>query len=215
MLKLHEVLGLMVEVVSPKYRAPYYVGIGMAWLAGALHLPLIAWWLRDWMWMEAVIIVPSVLFLSIWWLLPESPRWLLAHGKTDEALKILSKAAKTNGLKISGIKLKEMVTSLKEPDENEKPKTRVLQLFKSELRLRTFVMWFIWTVTAFVYYGIVYNTNELAGDPFVNFAIYNLIDIPAALLTLTIIHYKGRRRPLATYLAWQGWLVYRYSFGEL
>ncbi|CAL1296783.1 unnamed protein product [Larinioides sclopetarius] len=195
---------LMVEVVSPKYRAPYYIGIGMGWLAGALHLPLIALLLRDWMWMEALIILPSVLFLSIWWLLPESPRWLLAHGKTNEAMKILSKAAKTNGLKISEVKLTEMVTSLKEPDETEKPKTRVLQLLSSELRLRTFVMWFIWTVTAFVYYGIVYNTNELAGDPFVNFAIYNLIDIPAVFLTLTVIHYKGRRRPLAAYLTCAG-----------
>ncbi|GBM27541.1 hypothetical protein AVEN_85303-1, partial [Araneus ventricosus] len=36
-----------------------------------------------------------------------------------------------------------MVTNLKESNDDENTDIRVLDLFKSELRLRTFVMWFI------------------------------------------------------------------------
>ncbi|KAF8771701.1 Organic cation transporter protein like [Argiope bruennichi] len=197
----HAASVLMIEIVSPKYRAPYHVITGMAWLAGVCHLPLIALWLRNWIYIKIAIVLPSVFILSIWWLLPESPRWLLAHGKTEESLKILSKAAKTNGLKISDVKLREMVLSLKEPDVDEKPRTNCLQLFQAEIRMRTLLIWYIWVVTAFVFYGIAYNTNELAGDPFVNFTIFNLIDVPASL---TILCYKGRRKPLAACLACAG-----------
>jgi hypothetical protein len=34
--------------------------------------------------------VPSLLQLSFIWLVPESPRWLIAKGKEQEALKILA-----------------------------------------------------------------------------------------------------------------------------
>ncbi|GBO24092.1 Solute carrier family 22 member 5, partial [Araneus ventricosus] len=184
--------------------APYYCGTYLTWIAGALHLPLIAWWLRDWIWIEFVLILPSVVVLATWWLLPESPRWLLTQGKTEEALKILSKAAKRNGLEISDIKLKEMVIKLKQPNDTENTGINVLDLFKSELRLRTFVLWFIWCATAFVYYGISYNTNELAGDPFVNFALSFAMEIPVTILALIAIQYKGRRMSLAVSLLFAG-----------
>ncbi|GBO22708.1 Solute carrier family 22 member 5, partial [Araneus ventricosus] len=184
--------------------APYYCGTYLTWIAGALHLPLIAWWLRDWIWIEFVLILPSVVVLATWWLLPESPRWLLTQGKTEEALKILSKAAKRNGLEISDIKLKEMVIKLKQPNDTENTGINVLDLFKSELRLRTFVLWFIWCATAFVYYGISYNTNELAGDPFVNFSLSFAMEIPVTVLALIAIQYKGRRMSLAVSLLFAG-----------
>ncbi|GBM96463.1 Solute carrier family 22 member 5 [Araneus ventricosus] len=200
----HAATVLMIEIVSPEYRSPYYCGISLAWIAGALHLPLIAWWLRDWISIELVLILPSVLLLATWWLLPESPRWLLAQNKAEEALEILSKAAKRNGMEVSDNKLKEMVTNLKESNDDKNTGIRVLDLFKSELRLRTFVMWFIWCATTFTYYGISYNTNELAGNPFINFALYFAIEIPSTILVLIVIQYKGRRSSLAVGLAVAG-----------
>ncbi|CAL1293374.1 unnamed protein product [Larinioides sclopetarius] len=194
----------MIETVSPEYRSPYYCGISLAYLAGALELPLIAWWLRDWIWIESLLILPSVLLLATCWLLPESPRWLLSQKKAEEALEILSRAAKRNELDISDIKLKEMVKNLKEPKDDENVGIRILDLFKSELRLRTFVMWFIWCATTFTYYGISYNTNELAGNPFINFALYFTIEIPATILVLIAIQYKGRRKSLAAGLTVAG-----------
>ncbi|GBM73289.1 hypothetical protein AVEN_74771-1 [Araneus ventricosus] len=62
-----------------------------------------------------------------------------------------------------------------------------------------------------MYYGISYNTNELAGDPFLNFALYGVIEIPAYALTLFVIQSKGRRRPEALSCLAAGlscWLIY-------
>ncbi|GBN55621.1 hypothetical protein AVEN_258046-1, partial [Araneus ventricosus] len=58
--------------------------------------------------------------------------------------------------------------------------------------------------SSFTYYGISYNTNELAGNPFINFALYLATEILSTILVLTAIQYKGRRRSLAVGLAVAG-----------
>ncbi|CAL1299085.1 unnamed protein product, partial [Larinioides sclopetarius] len=146
-------------------------------------------------------------------LFPESPRWLLTHGKTDEALKVLSKAGKRNGMysNATEAKIKEIIAKSKKEQESEKSSGSILQLFKPGLWQRTLIIFFLWSVNGFIYYGISYNTNDLAGDPFLNFALCGLIEIPAQILTLFIIQSKGRRNPLAVSLAVAGvacFLVY-------
>ncbi|GFU20514.1 organic cation transporter protein, partial [Nephila pilipes] len=88
--------------------------------------------------------------------------------------------------------------------EKENASANVLQLLKPGLWKTTIIVFYNWCVTAFVYYGISYNTNELAGDPFLNFALYGLIEIPANILSLFAIQYKGRRNPTAITLAAAG-----------
>ncbi|CAL1275452.1 unnamed protein product [Larinioides sclopetarius] len=204
---------LMMEIISPKYRSAYGIGVNLGWVLGYLCLPGIAWLLRHWIYMQIALTVPFVVLLSTWWLLPESPRWLLAHGKTEEAVKILSRAAKRNRFHVSETKLMQMIskTTKAHEAEAETEKVNILQLFKPGLWQKTVIIFYLWITNAFVYYGISYNTNELAGDPFLNFALYGVIEIPAYVLTLFVIQSKGRRAPLAMSCLAAGiscWMIY-------
>ncbi|GIY89893.1 organic cation transporter protein [Caerostris extrusa] len=188
---------LLMEVISPKFRSAYGIGVNIGWITGYLCIPLIAWLLRDWILIQIVITLPCTFLLFSWWLLTESPRWLLANGKIDEAVVILSKIAKRNGSNITDVKLKEQVSKTHKSHEDEKVNINILQLLKSGLWQKTIIVWYLWSVNAFMYYGISYNTNELAGDPFVNFAVYGAVEIPAYIVTPFLIQLKGRKYPLA------------------
>ncbi len=45
----------------------------------------------SWRWMFASGVVPSALFLVLLVLTPESPRWLMAHGRQEEAIRVLTR----------------------------------------------------------------------------------------------------------------------------
>ncbi|GBN40828.1 Organic cation transporter protein [Araneus ventricosus] len=101
---------LMMEIISRKYRSAYGIGVSFGWVLGYLCLPGIAWLFRHWIYMQIALTLPFIILLSNWWLLPESPRWLLAHGKTEKAMKIIERAAKRNGFDVSEHKLKEVIS---------------------------------------------------------------------------------------------------------
>ena len=44
-----------------------------------------------------VAYLPLLAMLVLWFLVPESPRWLIATGRTAEAAEIIKKAAASNG----------------------------------------------------------------------------------------------------------------------
>lgn len=59
-------------------------------LAGVTYL------IRDWVTMGLVTSVPFLAYFGYILVLPESPRWLLARGRLEEALKILEVMARVN-----------------------------------------------------------------------------------------------------------------------
>jgi len=87
---------LITELVHPQHRAifstiyncTWYIGsIIAAWLTfGTLQIP------SDWSWRVPSIVqaLPSLIQLCAIWFVPESPRWLIAHNKEEQAHKVLA-----------------------------------------------------------------------------------------------------------------------------
>src|SRR5579875_825319 len=81
--------------IAPRRQRGRILGslLNIMWLLGAmcstlLALPLTALFGPDaWRWMLGLAAVPAVLILLARRALPESPRWLVAHGRIDEARK--------------------------------------------------------------------------------------------------------------------------------
>lgn len=85
---------LTMELVGTNYRHTIGILYQIPFNLGHLSLPLFAYYLRDWYKMQLAISLPSLVFLGYYFVLPESPRWLLTANRTDEAIKIMKVAAK-------------------------------------------------------------------------------------------------------------------------
>lgn len=111
---------LAVEFVGPKYTMLIGIAIEIPFAIGELILGLEAYLIRDWVGkligmttrnppmltpkpfyhqvtLQLVAYTPLIVFLFLWLVVPESPRWLLSMDRTEEAIKIIKKAAKING----------------------------------------------------------------------------------------------------------------------
>lgn len=85
------------EVIGIKYRELFSVVYQIPFNLGHLTLPLFAYYIRDWQNLQFALSIPSVVLLSYFWLIPESPRWLFTMGKVGAASKLLERAASVNG----------------------------------------------------------------------------------------------------------------------
>ncbi|XP_054708316.1 organic cation transporter protein-like isoform X2 [Uloborus diversus] len=186
---------LLIESVGPRHRVKYIILCSLGWNVGQMLLPLMAWLLQDWYTLQLAITAPSLLFISFYWILPESPRWLLSSGKLQEALPILREAAIANEFELKDLE-KKAESLCNSSSCTDKTSVTVIDLLKTpNLRKNTFCLYFIWIVIAFVYYGLSLNTNDLKGDIYWNFAFSGIMEFPAAAFCLFTMDQFGRKKP--------------------
>lgn len=87
---------LGMEIVGTQWRAAITVLYQIPFSLGHMSLAGLAFFFRHWQHLQLAITLPSIILLGYWWIVPESPRWLLAFGKQRAACKILQKAANVN-----------------------------------------------------------------------------------------------------------------------
>lgn len=90
-----------VELVGKKKREVTGMVLNYFYAVGEAIIALIAWLARDWVTLQLVISAPPLLFVSYYWLVPESVRWLLAKEKNELAKGIVCKAAEVNKVVLS------------------------------------------------------------------------------------------------------------------
>jgi OCT family organic cation transporter-like MFS transporter 4/5 len=98
--------------------------------------------------------------------LPESPRWLLAMGKQEELLKVLQKGAAAN--KRPAPVAKQFQASTDETSAS----SGFLDLFRTaHIRRISLLLYVIWFTLYLVYYGLMLNLGNMAGDLYLNVVV--------------------------------------------
>lgn len=172
---------------------------------GFSTLSLLGYFIRDWRYLMLAVSIPGAPLLFCWWLIPESPRWLIAKNRLDEAHELLMKYAKRNRVTIESTQLKHAIQEFKKEEvrnRNENRKTYgITDVVRTpKLRKRTIICGFNWFVNALVYFGINLNVGNLAGDMYLNFFILCIVEIPGALLLWFLMSRFGRRIPYVTFM---------------
>ncbi|XP_072019582.1 organic cation transporter protein-like [Amphiura filiformis] len=181
------------ELVGPSYRTVTGIGIEFFWSFGYMLLALLAFLIRDWFILQIVLTIPLVFLFFLIPILKESPRWLMAKGRFDEAEVILQDIAKVNKTKIPEPLFEE---SEKQEiiEANKARQASVIDLFRTPtLRWRTLNIMFNWFVNSLVYYGLSLSTSSLGGNDYVSFFLSGLVEVPAYLWCTFGIEWFGRK----------------------
>ncbi|XP_028972155.1 solute carrier family 22 member 13b [Esox lucius] len=159
-----------------------FYAIGLMLLSG------IAYGVRDWRTLQLVLSSPVLLLGVLYWILPESARWLMTQGRKDEARQEIRRAAKVNGTLVPEALLDKL------DEEGSAKSGSMLDLFRIPyLRKRALTLSYIWFVTSLVYYGVSLNVGNFGLDIYLTQLIFGIAELPARLGSLPLIEHFGRR----------------------
>ena len=179
---------LLFEWACPEYRTKASVFAQIPFAVGYLYTVFIAWCIPSWQTLQWVLAAPNSLFFILFFIIPESPRWLMSQGKTDKALKSIKTAEKSNNLPVP-IK----VPCIEKAMNDEKTKKLGICILVAHpiLRYRLIIMSFNWIVITLCFYGLSLNSaNE---DLFTGMSMMALVELMAYIITLFIMDSFGRR----------------------
>jgi len=137
-------------------------------------LPNISW---DWhvlSWQVAMGICTFTFLLYV----DEAPRFLVVVGKEQQALRVLHRIAKANGVDFPSIVLERPPGLLADSGES----ANIIQYFRlirrSSLLLQMMTLSLCWFTVTVSYYGMAFSAGNLSKNVWVNSALLSLSDIP-------------------------------------
>lgn len=84
---------IIMEIIGSKYREICGCLFQIPFIVAHMSVPLFAYFYRDWNDYTLALAVPAVAYVLYFFVLTESPRWLISMGKLDEATELVKKAA--------------------------------------------------------------------------------------------------------------------------
>lgn len=205
----------------------------VAWALSLSIIPLVAFFFRHVTWrytMGAAAVLGIHSFFTKWFL-QESPRWLLANNKFDQAKMWIQKAAKCNKKdpacllsELDSIKgnaekenlleknqdvipeqTPEMAGKFEEVMDSKSTQVSVLEIFRHKhLLVPSLVVWMLWFVSSLTYYGLFLTSGTMSGNIYLNFFLNSVVEIPSVILYSLTINRWGRRKTCAMFLSTAG-----------
>ncbi|XP_029980913.1 solute carrier family 22 member 4-like [Sphaeramia orbicularis] len=145
------------------------------YVAGEMLLPGTAYLVRNWRHLSLVMAVPGLACIPLWWLIPESPRWLASRGRLQEAELVLRAAALENRVDAPSVILQSVEKA--EPEKAESLSFMDLLRTKN-VRFTTLILWIVWFSNTVSYFGLSFNLSHLYGNPFLNYFLLSAVELP-------------------------------------
>uniref|UniRef100_A0A8C3S405 Major facilitator superfamily (MFS) profile domain-containing protein n=1 Tax=Chelydra serpentina TaxID=8475 RepID=A0A8C3S405_CHESE len=188
-----EILGKRVRIIFCT------LGVCIFYAIGYMLLPLFAYFIRDWRMLLLALTLPGLLCIPLWWIVPESPRWLISQGRLQEAEIIIRKAAKTNGITAPDVIFDPM--ELQEMTSQKQQSHTILDLVRTQnIRFVTIMSVILWMIISVGYFGLSLDTPNLHGDAYVNCFLSAVIEVPAYIIAWVLLRNLPRRYSMAAAL---------------
>ncbi|VVC97090.1 unnamed protein product [Leptidea sinapis] len=164
-----------------------------AFSIGLAIMPFLYWWLRDWKTFIIVTTAPLLPFALLSWKITESPRWMFVEGNAKKCIKTMKKIAQTNDFKLSHDIEKEMLSTTY---SNNAQWFGPFALFSSKrLALNTILLLLLWIFVSIMYAVMLLSVGETSqSNPFLEFSIQSIVEIPSNFLGAWLCDRIGRRR---------------------
>ncbi|XP_078267184.1 organic cation/carnitine transporter 2-like [Rhinoraja longicauda] len=181
------------ELLQRSIRVTYSsVGTGCFYAVGYMMLPFVAYFMRGWRMLILTLSLISLLYIPLWWFIPESPRWLLSKGRVKEAESIIRLMAKKNGITPPTVLFTD--DELEHIQKKQVKSVPVTQLMNSRnILVITVINLLIWLFLAIGYYGLSLNVPNLHGNDYLNCFLFGAIEIPANFAAWLLLRTFPRR----------------------
>ncbi|XP_068592786.1 organic cation/carnitine transporter 2-like [Cebidichthys violaceus] len=149
-----------------------------AYVLGVLMLPVTAYLVRSWRHLSLVMAVPGLACIPLWWLIPESSRWLVSRGRIQEAELLLRSAALENRVEAPHVIF--LSANVEKATSEKAESLSFLDLLRtSNIRHMSLILWIMWFSISVCYFGLSFNVSGLYGNPFLNYFLLTAVELPA------------------------------------
>ncbi|XP_071495351.1 solute carrier family 22 member 15-like [Diadema antillarum] len=187
---------LQTENLTSSYRTKVASCIPACFAGGVMIFAAMAYFIRHWRNLLLAAALPVSAYLLMYFVIPESPRWLMTRGRVSEAEEVLYKLGLQNGRSVprSAIKLSD---TKKEKAEPSSQNASLLDCFRTPvLRMRMLILICSWFTSSLVYYGLTMNASNLGSNMYVSFALSGLVEIPAYVFGFFLLNRTGRKKAM-------------------
>ncbi|KYO20255.1 solute carrier family 22 member 4 [Alligator mississippiensis] len=195
-----EILGKSVRIIFST------LGVCIFFAIGYMLLPLFAYFIRDWRMLLLALTVPGLFCVPLWWVIPESPRWLITQRRFQEAEVIIRKAAKMNGVTAPDVLFDPV--EMQDLNLQQQQTADLFDLFRNQnIATITVMSLLLWMLTSIGYFGLSLSTPNLHGDAYVNCFLSAVIEVPAYVIAWLLLRILPRRYSIAGTLFLGGGVV--------
>ncbi|KAG0710266.1 Organic cation transporter 1 [Chionoecetes opilio] len=182
---------IFMEVIPPKRRALAVMVSFIPWTFGMCSTALVAYLIPHWRYLIVISLLPSMFGFLYWRVLPDSPRWLLARGRTQETADILLQISVSNG--VEGVTRADLEAQLEVVKRRQPAEQRLRTILAyPRLSLRA-LMLFLMSFMQYVVYSVAMLSMTVLPNSFVAHFVLSIFELPSNFIGWALSHYLGRR----------------------
>ncbi|CAD5114274.1 DgyrCDS3416 [Dimorphilus gyrociliatus] len=203
------------EPIGKNYRMPTAMMFEFFFASSCALIAGLAFVVKNYWKLQLITSLAPLVFISYYFLLNESPRWLLGVNKVDELVKTFKDISSMNGKQYDDSVLEKLVeyqtlkNSEKDLDKDEKMAEQEVQnskngyerrhydfrdLFKTpNMRKKTMNICFQWFTCSFTFYGLSLASSEMKVSPYVSVTLTGIMDMIGPALACLVLNRIGRR----------------------